>query len=257
MDRCMDQNSIWPLRLEALDSFFTAMRGTVVHYPENAPSRLVRFLIHDISDEAIDRSDAVLDLATTKEPPVMHVPCRQVRPGSASPVLVLDSHRAAGCWRQRRMFALPRLNTGFLVGGNDEFSRSQFLAVPNPLIQVQDSPCLFGELRVTRENPTAVTPWLQCVSTQPAPQCCATHFGNDSLCNHFSPDVGHRESRQRQTQAVRKFTCQSLHLDHDAGGKSGLNARRAAVPQGPPASRGRIAFAICSRSAEEYRGVMQ
>src|SRR5207247_10043788 len=101
--------------------------------PENAPSRLVRFLIHDISDEAIDRSDAVLDLATTKEPPVMHVPCRQVRPGSASPVLVLDSHRAAGRWRPRRMFALPRWSTGFIVGGDDKFVGSQFLADSNPV----------------------------------------------------------------------------------------------------------------------------
>src|SRR6266487_1458254 len=31
MDRCMYQNSIWPLRLEALDSFFTAMRVLGTH----------------------------------------------------------------------------------------------------------------------------------------------------------------------------------------------------------------------------------
>ena len=257
MDRCMHQNSVGPIRFEALHSFLATMSRTVVHYPEHTPSRLVGFLSHDIFDKAISRPNAVLDFATTEESPLVHIPRRQVRPGSVSLIFVLNSHRETGRWRQRKVFTLPCLNAGFFVCGNDEFSQSQFLALPNPSIEIQDPPGLFGKLRVARENPTAVTPWPQCIGTQPAPQCCATHIGNDTLGNHFSPNVSDRESRQRQTETIRKFTGQGLYLDYDAGGESGPTARRAAVPQDLAASPGRIAFATCLRFVEEYRGVMQ
>ena len=257
MDRRMYQNGVGPLQSEALHSFLATMSRTVVHDPEHTPSRLVGFLCHDVSDKLVSRPNAVLDFAATKEPPLVHIPRRQVRPGPVSLVFVLNSHRETGRWRQRKVFALPCLNAGFFVCGNDEFSQSQFSALPNPTIEIQNPPGLFGELRVARENPTAVTPWSQCIGTQPAPQGCATHIGNDDLGNHFSPNVSDRESRQRQTQTVWKFTRQGLYLDYDAGGKSGPIARRGAVPQGLAASPGRIAFATCLRFVEEYRGVMQ
>ena len=72
-------------------------------------------------------------------------------------------------------------------------------------------------------DPTGMTPWLQCVSTQPPPQCCATHFGRDALRDHLAPDISHRKARQRQAQTVRKFTGQRLYLNYDVGGEKRAN----------------------------------
>jgi len=147
--------------------------------------------------------------------------------------------------------------TLLFVSRYNEFRGPQSTAVPNSLIQVQDSARLFGKSGVTRKDPAAMTPRLQSVSTQPPPQCCTANFGGDALSDHLAPDIRHRKSRERQAQTVRKFTGQSLYLDYDAGGKSGPTARRAVVLQGLAAFPGETVSSICLRFAEGYRGVRQ
>src|SRR5512139_772812 len=133
----MNQDSVRPLRLESLDSLLAAMRGAVVHDPENPSSRPVRFLIHNVAYKSINGHNAILDVAAAKEPGMMYVPCSEISPSSGALVLMLDPCRTARCRPQRRMPALPRLYAGFFVSRYDEVSRSQFPAVPNSFIQVQ------------------------------------------------------------------------------------------------------------------------
>jgi hypothetical protein len=257
MDRNMNQDSVGPLRLETPGSLLATMGGAVVHYPENSWSRPVRFFIHDLAYKGVNWHNAILDIATTKKSGIMDVPFGEISPSSGTIVLMLDPCRTARPRWQRRMPALSRLYAGFSVGRYDEFRESQFPAVPNSLIQVQHSACFFSKLRVTRKDPTAMPPWLECVSTQPPPQCCATDFGSDALRDHLAPNISRRKSRQRQAQTVWKFTSQSFYLDYDAGGKSGPTARRAVVLQGLVASPGKTVSSIYSQFAEGYRDVRQ
>jgi hypothetical protein len=76
---------------------------------------------HDLLDEAIQRIDAIVGFAATEDSRVMDVQTRNLGPGAAAGVFVLDpqgSIRPAllGC-----MFAATSLNAGFFVGRDDEF----------------------------------------------------------------------------------------------------------------------------------------
>ena len=59
------------------------------------------------------------------------------------------------------------------------------------------------------------------------------------------PDLLDREAGQRKSKFVGKFAGESLNLNDEAGGKSGLCARLEAAPQGRAVERERLACAIC------------
>ena len=83
------------------------MRGAVVHDPEHAAGVAVRWLSHDLGDEAIEGHAASLFLTAAEELCVVDVERGQVGPGAAARVLVFDSNRLArtrgkvGCLRMR------------------------------------------------------------------------------------------------------------------------------------------------------------
>ena len=56
------------------------------------------------------------------------------------------------------MNAQPRLDTGLLIGRDDELVLAQRLPLPAPLVQVQDAPGLGLEVRIARKDPAAVLP---------------------------------------------------------------------------------------------------
>jgi len=91
-------------------------------------------------------------------------------------------------------------------------------------------------------------PGAKGVGTEPTPECCATDLGDDPLSDHFLADIGEREPRQRQPEAVRKFTCEGFYLYHDAGGKRVRDARPEAAPRGPGAGPEQIVCATCLQS---------
>src|SRR3954467_4262257 len=80
------------------------------------------------------------------------------------------------------------------------------------------------------------------------------HFKTALTRNHVLPDLLNRKPGQRKPEPVREFTRKRLNLDDEAGGKSGLYARREAAPQGQAYGRERSACAACSRSVEAYPG---
>ena len=62
----------------------------VVHDPEDAASGLVGLLVHDFTDEPLCGSHAILDFAASEDLGAMHVPSRQVGPGTFAKVLMLN-----------------------------------------------------------------------------------------------------------------------------------------------------------------------
>ena len=63
----------------------------------------------------------------------------------------------------------PGLNAGFFVSTDNELIFFERFAVPNPLIEVQNSSGLGDKIWVSRENPAAMLPRLDCVLMQPPP----------------------------------------------------------------------------------------
>lgn len=137
------------------------------------------------------------------------------------------------------------MNTAFFVRRDDELARMQRASLPNTFIQIENAPGLGREIRVAWEDPTAISPRTKRVGAEPAPQGRPTDLRYQALRDHFAPNLGKRKSRQRQLQAMWKFTSESFNLDDDAGGKTGRVARPEVAPRGPEAAQEQIACAIC------------
>ena len=96
----MDEDRIGPFGAVAIDSFLATMSGAVVHYPEDAASRLVGLLAHDFADETIHlRSNSASDFTAAENLCPMDIPSCQVGPGTFAKVLVLDAHGPVGSGR--------------------------------------------------------------------------------------------------------------------------------------------------------------
>ena len=64
MHGTMHGNQSRKFLLESGDAARTAMRGAIVHDSEDPASVVVRCLLHDLADQALERGDATLALAT-------------------------------------------------------------------------------------------------------------------------------------------------------------------------------------------------
>src|SRR5208282_776110 len=102
----------------------------------------------------------------------MNVPGGEVCPSASAGVLVLDVDRSPpGRW-QRGVLTAPRLDAGLLVGGEDIITRAQGLALPAPMVEIENATGLRGEGWIPREDPAAMPPGTQCILGQPAPEGC-------------------------------------------------------------------------------------
>ena len=95
------------------------------------------------------------------------------------------------------MLAPAGLDAGLLVGAQHVVARPQGGAAPAPLIEIQDAAGFEGEGRIAREDPAAMAPGPQCILAEPAPQGRPANLRYQSRCDHFAPNLGKRESRER------------------------------------------------------------
>ncbi len=241
----VDRNQGRPLSLQAGDGFLAAMTGAIVHDPKDTGGRGIGLLTHDLSHPSVEGSDAGLQFTAPEHSGPAHVPSRQVSVGATPLVLMLHVLGAVRLWRQRRMATLPNLDAGLLVRAQDAIRRSQREAVPDPFVKIENPSGLGKEGGVAGKNPSAETPGSEGILAEPTPKGCPADFADQSFGQNLTADFGQREARQRKPSARGEFTSQSLNLDDDAGGKSGLDAR----PEAPPRCRAdvpnRSAFATC------------
>jgi hypothetical protein len=92
-------------------------------------------------------------------------------------------------WRQGLSFSFTSLNAGLFVCGDHVVVRSKRLPIPNTMVEIQDFGCLFGKVGISGKNPTPITPGLDGVSTQPAPDCGSTYRSGNTTLNSFSSDI--------------------------------------------------------------------
>jgi len=90
MHRGVEWDQGRPLVLKAPDGLRAAMRGAIVHDPEDTVSRTVGFSTHHLGHQPIKGSDAVYGFATAEEFGVVNVPSSDIR-----------SERHGGCTRAR------------------------------------------------------------------------------------------------------------------------------------------------------------
>jgi len=245
VNRGVDENSVGPSGAEAINGFLSPVGGAVVHNPEDAMSRLVRLLAHDLSEEAVRWGNSIFRFAAAEEFGAMDVPSCQIGPGALAEILVLDSPGAVRSQRQTPMFSAAGLDAGLFICREDEFIASQWGALPRALIQVEDDTRLDSKLRIAGENPTSMSPRTEGIPAEPAPQCSAADLGHQTLSEDVLADLRDRKSRQGETEVMRKLAGEGLNLNDETGGKSGPSARPEAAPPGPGAGPDRTACAIC------------
>ncbi|HTT18126.1 MAG TPA: hypothetical protein VMG82_04230 [Candidatus Sulfotelmatobacter sp.] len=93
----------------------------IIYDPEHTAGIIVGRSGHDLLDQAIKRIDAILGFAATEDSRMMDVQTRDIGPGAAAGVFVLDSHGRIGPALVGCLFAAPSLNAVFFVGRDDEF----------------------------------------------------------------------------------------------------------------------------------------
>jgi hypothetical protein len=233
------------VRAEASGRFFAPMRRAVVRNPKDSARGPIRLGGHHLLDEPIDRTNGRLGFAPAKEFRMMDVPGGEVGQCARPEVLVFDAHRPSRAGRQRRMLATARLETRFLIGGDDEFIGPQRGPVPASGIQIQHAPGFLGELRIAGKDPAAMTPRLQRIGAQPPPQGHAADLGHDATGQDLAMQFRDGEARQRHIGPTGQLACQPFNVDDDAGGKSGLCARLEALPQGRAFALRRNGGATC------------
>src|SRR5262249_33083030 len=106
---------------QTFDSSEAPVSRAIIYNPEHTAGIIVGRSGHDLLDAAVRRIDAIRGFAATDDSRMMDIQTRNIGPGPAAGVFVLDPHgstRAAlvGC-----MFAAASLNAGFFVGRDDEF----------------------------------------------------------------------------------------------------------------------------------------
>ena len=147
----------------------------------------------------------------------MDVQCRDVSPGAATEVLMLDMR--AWTATLRGVFAGASLNAGLFISGDDEFVILQRPALPLSAVEIQYAAGLGGKVLVAREYPTAVVPPSNGVFMEPAPQHAAAERGNQTTLLDLLNQITGAPARQRQTILGRQFTCQRFSLNDGIWGK--------------------------------------
>jgi hypothetical protein len=137
------------------------------------------------------------------------------------------------------------LNAGLLVCGNDVVIGAQWSALPDAFVKIKDGSGFVGKVRIAREDPASMLPGPKGITAEPAPQSGTADLSDQALRNHMLPNFLDREPGQGKAEGMRKFAGQSLNLNDEAGGKSGLYARLEAAPQGQVVEPERIVSATC------------
>ena len=124
------------------------------------------------------------------------------------------------------------MNTGLFVCADDVIVGTQWNALPDALVKIEDGSGFAGKVRIAGEDPASIFPGAKGIVAEPAPQSSATDLSNQTLRNNVLADFLNREPGQWEAEAMRKLAGECLNLNDETGGKSGPYARLEAAPQG-------------------------
>jgi hypothetical protein len=140
-------------------------------------------------DEPVERSNAGRGFATTIDFGAPHIPGSQVSPGTEPLVFVLDAGQSMGLRSLRSVTAMSGLNAGFLVSADDAVVRAQGLSFPETFVEVQNASCLQLKGWVTGKDPSSISPGLDGILGEPAPNRGVANGSDKSAAQNFSLEL--------------------------------------------------------------------
>lgn len=219
MNGSVYKKSVGPSGSNAFNGLLTAMSRAVIHDPENTLSGFVGRAAHHLRDEPIGGSNAIFLFTMSEELGTMDVPSRQIGPSAFPEILMLDPHGSAGGSRQAGLLTASRLNTGFLICGDDELRTMQGFPLPGSGVEIENASGFVSEVGIARKDPTSMLPRTNGVGTEPTPEGGTADLGDYALSDHLLADIGQGQPRERRSEAMRKLTGESFYLHDDAGGE--------------------------------------
>lgn len=210
----MDQLQTRIPLLKPLHTGQAPVGGTVVDDPEYSAGLGIGWLGHDPINQLIKGLNPTTGPTLPKDPGVMNIHGRQIGDGSPPLILVFDLHGLAGLGWLAGMDASAGLDAGLFIGGKHKFIRLQGLALPGPRIEVQQSSGFGGEVRIAREDPTAVKPRSDGILMEPAPKRRLTDLGDQAGLADLLGQFGEAPAREGQAKLFGQFASQGFNL-HD------------------------------------------
>ena len=244
MDRTMHRHEGRIGGLQATDAGGAAVRGAVVHDPEDAAGVPIGRLGHDLGDESLEGRDPGRGLAAAEELGAVDIEGGQVGPGAATRVLVFDPRRPPGTGRDGGVPSEPRLDAGLLVGADHEVRGVEGCPLPLAGVQVENAPRLGRERGIARENPHPVLPGADGILGEPAPHGGAAHGGHEARPGGLAGKVGATQPGQGESPGGGQFTGEGFDLHDDLWGET-----PGAAPGGdaPPARVSVRRRSVCAR----------
>ena len=185
---------------------------------------------HDLLHQTPEGLDSRCGLTASDHVGPVHIEGREVGPGAPPFVFVFDAHRATGLGRRGRVDALARLDACLLVRGHDELVVFQGLALPDPLIQIENGCGVLSELGVAGKDPGSMLPRANRILGEPPPNCAPTDGADQAGLLHIPRELRPAPSRQRHPVRRGQLTGEGFDLHADLGGET---------PEVSPGDRGR------------------
>ena len=158
MEGQRDRNNSWPSVFQSFDAPLTTMRRPVIHNPKHPFGGLVRFLGHDLSDQAAERFDTYSRFTPAKDFGAMNIPSRQVGQSPTAGIFMFNSHGLATMRAVGFMFSNSSLEAGLFISGNNVFTGLQRLFLLKAMVQIQNPNCFLLKKGIAWEYPSPMLP---------------------------------------------------------------------------------------------------
>lgn len=185
---------------EAFHRRIPSMGRGIVSDPKDSVCRAIWLLVHDEIHQTVKCLNSCFPVAKSQDSGPSHIPCSQISKGTGSFVFEFYPAQTVRFRRFAGNYPLSGLNAGFLISADHVIIVTKRLALPNCLIKIKDRFRFFGEVGITRPNPTPIGPGFDGIGTQPTPDSGVTDGGDDTalyslLCNFMVAKTRERQPK--------------------------------------------------------------
>ena len=150
--RRMNQNRLAISLPQSLCRRLAAVRGAIVHDPEDTAGGPVGLGPHNLLDQSTERVGPRIRLTPSQDAASADIPSHQVLQSSSSLVLVFHAQGTSWSGRQSRVTSDAGLAACPLIRADEVVPATQCFALPEAGIQVEDATGFLGEHRVAGEK---------------------------------------------------------------------------------------------------------
>lgn len=207
------------------DGGFPLMRGPIVGNPEDSWRRAIGLLLHDQIYKLVVGFYSRFRLADPEELGPVNIPSGKICQRAFSLIFKLHTPWLMGPRTDTDDPSMSGLDTGLFVRTDHVIIWPERNSVKNSEIEVQDTSGLFGEERVSREEPAPMCPRPYRVLVEIAPNSGYADGYHNASQHSLSGDVGRTETRKGKAQSAGEFTSERLDSHNDLRGKNSAVSR--------------------------------